>query len=206
MMKKYGLLILSFVPLAPLNGQEFVVMLEKMNVLYAGMENPFRATVGDIPQNQLVLTPSKGTVSRDSSGAWSWKICEYTASSVFLILSDSAGGKADTLYFRVKRPPEPLFRIVPGGYHSSGGISGAFEGVCGESMRPEIVGFELTVVPNRGDAYVARNSGARFSGNARDLMLRLKRGDRVYIDDIAWRAGCDPAVRKSDACLFWKVE
>ncbi len=206
-MQKYCLSALLLVFFSPLGAQQFAVMLDKMNALYAGVDNPFHVVVSDVAPERLILTPSMGTILADSNGGYLWRLYEYTSNQVRLLISDSIPEKVvDSLFFRVKRLPEPRFEIAKGGHHSTGGIRGYFDGYCSEFLRPQILGFDLEFIAKKQDAMVAHNTGARFNGSAADCIHRLKPGDQIFISGITWQAGSDPTVRKSGEVLYLKVK
>ena len=206
-MQKYCLSALLLVFFSPLGAQQFAVMLDKMNALYAGVDNPFHVVVSDVAPERLILTPSLGTILADSNGGYLWRLYAYTPNKVRLLISDSIPEKVvDSLFFRVKRLPEPRFEFAKRGYHSAGGIIGYFDGYCSEFLRPLILGFDLEYIAKRQDPMVAHNTGAHFNGSAADSMNRLKPGDQVFISGITWRAGSDPMVRKSEEVLYLKVK
>ncbi len=207
-MQKYCLSVLLLLLFGRLQAQEFAVMLDKMNVLYVGVDNSFQVVVSDVPRERLVLSPSQGSVYWDSIGhRYRWSICESRSNKAALVISDTMGEAAlDTLFFRVAGLPEPHFEWAKGGYHAGGGITGFFEGYCSEYLRPVITGFDLTYIAKKQDAMVIHNTGARYEAGAASMVNRLKPGDRIFITGITWRAGCDPTVRKSEEVLFFEAK
>ncbi|MBK7937061.1 MAG: hypothetical protein IPJ82_08175 [Lewinellaceae bacterium] len=206
-MQKYCLSVLLFALCSPIRAQEMAVMLDKMNVLYTGLDNPFHIVVSDVASQRLVLSPSQGVILADSSGTYLWRLCACNSDKAWMVISDSLPGNIiDTVFFRVKRLPEPRFEVSKRGHHSNGGVTGYFDHISRDYLRPEIIGFDLEYLPEKQDPMIVHNTGARFNGEAAHCVLKLKPGDHFFIYGITWRAGCDPTVRKSEEILGFSVK
>lgn len=64
---KYFIRIILLLLTQTLSAQ-VAVAVDKMNALYAGLINPLTVVVSDIPDSNLLLIPSFGTISRTDTG------------------------------------------------------------------------------------------------------------------------------------------
>lgn len=92
------------------------VMLDKMNVFYIGVDNPITISSGS-GWDKTTVTPTGCSLS----GSGSNRIVKVTTPGKATI-TVSADGKSSTFDFRVKRIPDPVFKVGPS---SGGGIQAA---------------------------------------------------------------------------------
>ena len=107
---KLPLLIACFILIFSKVQSQIIVANVKMNIVYAGVDNPIEFLANNIDKNKLVIKASCGQLTRITAGKYSWKICDLTCSYVsfsigilknnkFLLL-----GKSD---YRIKSAPAP---------------------------------------------------------------------------------------------------
>ncbi len=90
------------------------VMLDKMNVFYVGVDNPVTINSGTgWDKTQVHITAGNLT----SSGTPGKYVVKVPASSIGKTtdINVTANGKTSTFQFRVKRIPDPVFKVGPGG-------------------------------------------------------------------------------------------
>lgn len=92
------------------------VMLDKMNVFYIGVDNPITISSGS-GWDKTNVSMSGGTLS----GSGSNRVVKVTTAGKASI-TVTADGKSSTFDFRVKRIPDPVFKVGPS---SGGGIQAA---------------------------------------------------------------------------------
>jgi len=92
------------------------IMLDKMNVFYIGVDNPITISSGS-GWDRTSVNLTGGTIS----GSGSSRIVKVTNIGAAKI-SVTADGKASNFEFRVKRIPDPIFKVGPS---SGGGIQAA---------------------------------------------------------------------------------
>ena len=90
------------------------VAAEKMNVLYAGIDNPVSVSAS-IPPEKLSISISEGSYTKTSAGKFEVKVPESMVGKTVTInaIADN-NGKSQTMgssTFRVKRVPDPAARI-----------------------------------------------------------------------------------------------
>jgi hypothetical protein len=183
---------------------QVAVSLDKMNVLYPGVDNPVTVASTDIPDSNLLLIPSMGEIRRSGLGLYVWEICHRDTNFATLTIRDHV---VDTLIkvftFRVNRVPEPVpllgakhkSKVMSNGeYCSSRGLAMVLENFNFE-LRCDLVHYDVQYVPIGLDWVVKRNEGPRFNSDVIDMINRAKPGDKYYFYNIAYRCGCDPMVR-----------
>jgi hypothetical protein len=194
--------------------QNMAVQLDKMNVLFVGIPNEMHIVVNDVAPERLILLPSMGEVDTTDlkSGYYNWEICKKDTSVAWLVLADSVStNPIDTVFFRVKRMPEPRFRLVhPKGHHSQGGIVALYDNPEFHYMadaRVIITGFDMCYWSKKsGDPLEKHNAGARFNSEISDLYNRATPGDRYYFYNIQWKTGCDVSGQKSGEVLNFLIK
>ncbi|MEO6584501.1 MAG: gliding motility protein GldM [Ferruginibacter sp.] len=110
------------------------VMLDKMNVFYIGVDNP--VTIGSpTGWDKTNVSMSGGTLSGSNSNR-SVRVSTLGKASITV----NAGGKSSTFDFRVKRIPNPIFKVGPGGTKMA---SVVFKGQ--QFVRAELENFDFDV-------------------------------------------------------------
>ncbi len=109
------------------------VMLDKMNVFYIGVPNPITISSGS-GWDRTTVSMSGGSLS----GAGSNRVVNVTAAGKASI-SVNADGKSSTFEFRVKRIPDPIFKVGP----SSGGRIQAAVFKSQQYCRAELENFDF---------------------------------------------------------------
>lgn len=177
------------------------IMTHKMNVLYAGFDNPLHVVVSDVPDERLVLIPSAGTIRRDSAGAYTWRLCTPESVEARLVLADSSeNNPIDTLLFRVKRLSEPEFfvrgRSIGWSFQEGEGLQGDFH----------LLSFEAEFILKGADGIVFTNYGHRFNRDVSNYMNRLYPGCEFTLYNFRYSIGCDPTVRRSGQVLHYRMK
>lgn len=176
-------------------------MLDKMNVLFVGVDNPLHIVVSDVPAGRLVLTPSHGTITKDSSGGFTWRMCSYDSTHAWLVLADSISDKPfDTVYFRVKLTPEPEFIV------KSRGVGWVFHHDAAENWKINLLSFEVEFYFRKQDPVAFVNQGLRFNGAVSEHMHKLVPNCQVLFFNFKWTVGCDPTVRRSVERLGFRIK
>lgn len=180
-------------------GQRSVaVSLDKMNVFYIGVDNPISVSAAGVSSNDVRVSASGVTVSAQGGGKFNVRATTPGEAK----LTVSGGGASQTFNYRVKRIPDPAPRLGKykggqlgnGEFKAQGGISAVLENFDFDA-KCDMVGFEFTHYPKRQDPIVVSNSGARWSGQAADLVNKAKPGDAYFFDDIKCKCPGDIAAR-----------
>lgn len=190
-MKKYFLL-LPAIYLCQLNfAQTVSIAAERMNVLYAGLNNPITIAVENNSNKSLLVKATNGKVTVDD-GQYSFRsdsigvteIIVYKRSKAKLIRLGSA-------FFRVKGLPLPTFKIGSGRP-----VVTKMELANQEYVRSELDNFDIDarfaidsftvcIVPNDSCRYASvKNIGGKINDEIRNGFNQLKENDVVIFKKI----------------------
>lgn len=167
-----------------------IVAADKMNVFYAGVDNPVSIAVEGVPARQITAftegpisiqpasEPGKFNVSVNGYGHEAW---------VVACVEDSIYKKR----FRLKEIPLPVAKLCSGrhGNYGSGQFK-ACQGIIAEienfdfEAKCSIRSFRLVRCSKNNDSQIAYGEGNRFSGDVRNLIDLAKKGDLYCVMDI----------------------
>jgi gliding motility-associated protein GldM len=165
------------------------VFLEKMNVLYIGVDNPLTVSGGSVGREKLrVSLGSPGEINNAGGDKWVAKPRQPGLSKIIV----NAAGKVYEFPMRVKYLPNPNGFI---GNKKGGSIPSAeLKAIGGLIARLEDSDFEAPfrvvsyVLGASGGAFPiyqqATNEGNRWGGNAKSIIDRATPGTTVFFDQI----------------------
>lgn len=164
------------------------VFLQKMNVLYIGVDNPMTISGGSVGAEKVRVSFSNGEINK--SGGDNYVARPKTPGIANIVVN--ADGKNYTFPMRVKYLPNPAAFL---GTKKSGNIGAAeFKAIGGILAKLEDSDFEAPykVVSYRFGAQGgpiqiysdAENKGNRWSGQAAQLIARTGPGSVVFFDNI----------------------
>lgn len=162
------------------------VFLEKMNVLYIGVDNPLTISGGSVGAEKVQVSFSNGSIERTGGDRYIAK--PKTPGEANIVVN--ADGKKFTFPMRIKYLPNPAGFV---GSKKSGNISSAeFKAIGAVIARLEdsdfeapfkVVSYKVGAVGGPLQLYSeAVNNGNRFSGQALSLIQRSGPGTQVFID------------------------
>jgi len=169
-----------------------VVSPLKMNVFYVGVDNPVNISVAGIASSKVVPTISNGTISKVNGKyvvrpKYPRKPCNVNVS----IRTPKGLRKMQTLHFRVKIVPNPIAKVSgKSGGNISKSLFSQFWGVQAElddfdfDMKFIVKSFNLSTVDAGGYVKEAESAGQRFSSLQKKIIAKLRKGQRVIIDNI----------------------
>lgn len=184
----------------------------KMNVFYIGVDNPLRVAAAGIPAGEL--SPrllGQGTL-KGSNGDYTVNVVE--PGEVIIQIFRKQGGKETLLgeeKYRVKRIPDPTPKL--GGKYTSrsitrqtllemSGVEAVLENFLFDATC-EILGYELTVLPSKGDPTSINVTGGQFPPRAIQLFDHLDSlGGAVFIDNVKVKCPGDAASRTVGGLAF----
>lgn len=213
--------ILLFLPAFWAQSKSFcqvAVELSKMNVVYAGVDNPVRIVVNDVPDSCLLVVPSRGKVvrSRDTPGLYDWNIGLRDTAVVSLTLFDSTKNeRIGTYFFRCKRLPEPVARLSAthrskamhrGEFCAQAGVAMILEGFDFDA-RVEVVHYEVVIFSKKyGSTWIGKNTGARFNPSVSEHINSVVPGDWALFRKIAYRMPGAAEPQHSSQELFFLIK
>jgi gliding motility-associated protein GldM len=171
-----------------------VVSPTKMNVLYRGVKNPVAISVPGVAPDDVVATIDGGTLRPDAKAGKGNYIAEVAGGTAAKVrVSAKMDGKTRPMgdfEFRVKDVPAPI-----------GTIAGVTEGLvsanrlaAAPTVIPKMENFDFELffkvtkfdlVYQVGTDLITKNvAGSSIPPDALDQIKRLKKGSRVYIENI----------------------
>ena len=166
------------------------IFLEKMNVVYVGVDNPLTISGGSVGREKVhVSFTSPGAALSNTSGDH-WVIKPTTPG--LATLNVNANGKNFPFPLRVKQLPLPAGFI---GTKKGGSISTAeFKAIGGLIARLEdsdfeapfkVVSYTMGAIGGSIPQYIqANNEGNRWGGSAAAIVNRATPGTNIFFDDI----------------------
>ncbi len=184
------------------------ISLDKMNVLYIGVDNPVTiAASGGAEQLAVSISGGGGSIS----GGRGKYIARVSSPTDECVINVSVAGKAaGSSRFRVRTIPDPVATI--GAYPSGANVNaGAFRAQAGVGayikdfpfeLKYSVTRFTLTADTDDGDIAEAPVQGNQWNAQARSLVNRLKAGQTVTIDNIS-AVGPDGRNRKLPSLVYY---
>jgi len=181
------------------------VFLEKMNVLYAGVDNPVTISAGSSGREHMQVNFTNGSIT--SAGGDRYTVVPKTLGEAKINVT--VNGKTTPFMMRCKRLPDPTATVggVKGGRMASN-VFKAQGGVIAKLLESEfnapfiVLGY--TVGANGGTIGTYRqavNEGARWSGNAASIINSCGPGTSVFFDNVRAK-GPDGAIRDLGTLAF----
>ncbi len=164
------------------------VFLEKMNVLYIGVDNPLTISGGSVGAEKTTVRFADGSISRAGGDRYIAKPSKPGMSKIVV----SANGKNFEFPMRLKYLPPPAAFV---GAKKSGSISSAELKAIGAVIAKledsdfeapfRVVSYKVGAVGGPIQLYQEfSNEGNRWNGQAASLISRCGPGSRVFFDQI----------------------
>ena len=167
------------------------IALDKMNVLYIGVDNPVSIAASGGGDDKINATINNGSLTRQGSGKWIARVNSVNDNTVITVSVD--GKVAGASQFRVRTIPKAQAYVggQESGYPMPAGQFRAQTGVAAGmkdfpfDLKYTVVSFTFNVDTDDGDIASAACQGNLFSTQARNYInLHVKNGKTVTIDDI----------------------
>jgi hypothetical protein len=173
-----------------------VISSDNLNIIYAGIPNPFSVSVPGFPADKVNATVSAGSFTKKASGKFEALMdASQIGKKVNINVGVSVEGGARQIgsqEFIVKRIPDPQAQIA--GYiegdvpvnvlKTAPGITAALKDFYFQGVQFNVTSFEVVYIPKRQDAKIETNSGARFTGKVADFISSIKPGDQIIFRKI----------------------
>ncbi len=164
------------------------VFLEKMNVLYIGVDNPLTISGGSVGREKVSVNFPGGTISNSGGDRWIAKPKTPGLSQINV----TANGKNYAFPMRVKYLPNPTGFI---GSKKGGNISSSeFKAIGALIAKLEesdfeapfkVISYRLAAIGGQIQVYTeAVNTGNRWGGQAASIVGRCSPGTTVFFDEI----------------------
>jgi gliding motility-associated protein GldM len=177
------------------------VFLEKMNVLYIGVENPMSISAGSAGREKMQVGITNGSISSAGGDRYIAKPKEAGTAKINVTVN----GKTTPFEMRVKRLPDPSAFVggKPGGaisaatFKAQGGVTAKLE----SDFEAPFQVIDYTVAANTGIYREVKNEGARWSDAAQSLIKLAGPGNQVFFDKIRVK-GPDGVIRELPGIFF----
>ncbi len=166
------------------------VMMDKMNVIYIGVDNPLTVSSGAGAEKTSV-SGTGGGLAVNKGAAPGKYIARATTVGQATINVNVTGGKAFQFPVRIKRIPDPVPTL--GGKLRGGNAQvGTIKAQSGVVAILENFDFEARfnvqsysmIYSSKGDVYRSETSGPLFNAQMQGFMGRAKPKDIIFLDDI----------------------
>ncbi len=188
------------------------VSADKMNVLYAGLENPISVSVPGVSVEKTHVSCDNGTLVSLGNGKYMvtkpipGKLCHIT------VTADMENGEKrnmGSMEFRVKYLPKPEATIsgVDGSRTTANTLASSLGMIISYGKdfefeaKPRIVSFTYTVTVNGIFTPPVKVNGNLFGSAAQTTFKKLQRGSHVIIDDIVAVGPDDRQVKLNSIAL-----
>ena len=166
----------------------------KLNVIYAGIANPFTVSAAGFPLESIKASISGGSMS-GGNGNYSVNVPgSLVGSEVSINVSANNAGKTVSLgsqKFRVKGIPTPVAKVGgrAGGDVASVQLKSETEIEADLDDFPfdvkfKIQRYKVTIIKPRSDAVTIAGSGGSFAGAVKGAINSVTPGTRVFFEDI----------------------
>lgn len=166
----------------------------KLNVIYAGIANPFTVSAAGFPLESVRASISGGSMS-GGNGNYNVNVPgSMVGQEVSINVSANNAGKTVSLgsqKFRVKAIPAPVAKV---GGRAGGDIASVqlkseteIEADLDDfpfDVKFKIQRYKLTIIKPRSDAVTIAGSGGSFAGAVKGAMNSITPGTRVFFEDI----------------------
>lgn len=182
------------------------LQLDKMNVMYIGVENPISLSASGYNIEDVSLSLPGATLTETGKGHYSATVSKVgNLDWSILGKSRTTGGGATKIgggIIRVKTIPDPTAYVAgmtsgvinAGAFRVQQGVVAVLKGFDFEA-KFTVTKFTMIYIPRVGDVVKADINGNRFSTReAQDILTRAKPGDRVFFEGIK-AIGPDKTVR-----------
>lgn len=205
---KIGKMLLANIFSEGNKGEKYAaVQLDKMNVLYLGMDNPITIAVAGAPANTIKIRTEDGiTLSNGKEGHYTARVSKVGHLSIYV----SAEGMEEQKHsFRVKRIPNPVLRLgnKEGGLVNRGELK-AFRGLVANienfdiDARCSCSSYQVTLAPKNGDPITVKNEGTYFTKQTESILANAEAGDNLYFSKAYVRCPGDDVPRELEDLIF----
>jgi gliding motility-associated protein GldM len=167
------------------------IALDKMNVLYIGVDNPVTIAASGGGDDKVNATISSGTLTRTSAGKY---IARVTQQSDDCKITVSVDGKVmGVSQFRVRQIPGAQATVggaisgdnIPAGtFRAQGGVAAWIKDFPFD-LKYTVTQFTISTDSDDGDIVEAQCTGNTFNARAQEIIrTQVKAGKTVYIDNI----------------------
>lgn len=180
--------------------------LDKMNVIYIGVDNPCRIFVTNVPNQHIDIETSDNIeVIEKEGGFYTLRASKPGRGYIYVI----AGDYEQEYDVRIKRIPSPVARlgnknggeISNGEFKAHGGISAWLDNFDFD-VKCKAVSYSMTRISKDGTMETIQNKGARFDENSTILKNKATSGDIFLFENIKFQCANDTTLTKGNELIF----
>jgi gliding motility-associated protein GldM len=173
-----------------------VVSPVNMNVFYRGLDNPVEISVPGVDRSALSVSMNGGSISPSADGTYNVKPGEGKDATINV--SANINGESVQMparNFRIKRIPDPVpsfggkkpydSTIPQGDASVAAGVRADMEGFD-FPVTAQVTSFMVTLVSN-GALKEYKSNGNRISDEASQAIRKMKKGEKIFIEQIMCR-------------------
>ena len=185
------------------------IALDKMNVLYIGVDNPvtIAASGGGDDKVQVSITGGGGSLTKVGTGKYIARVGSVTDDCRITVSVD--GKVAGASQFRVRTVPTPAAFVggQPSGASVSANVLANQQGIAAGikdfpfELKYTVSEYQVIGLNEDGDVIKANGNGAEFTPQARKLIQMAKPGDIISINNL-YCIGPDGRRMKLPALLY----
>ena len=187
------------------------IALDKMNVLYIGVDNPvtIAASGGGDDKVQPSISGGGGSITKVGAGKYIVHVNSVTDDCKITVNVD--GKVAGVSQFRVRTIPDPVATV--GGYASGDNINaGAFKAQAGVGayikdfpfdLKYGVTSFSISIDNDEGDVETSECTGNTWNTKAQSMINRLVKPGRLVTIDGIRAQGPDGRSRKLPSLVFY---
>ena len=167
-----------------------------MNVFYRGLDNPVEVSVPGVDRSALTVTMNGGSITPSPDGTYNVKPGEGKEATINV--SANINGESVQMparNFRIKRIPDPVpsfggkkpydSTIPQGDATVAAGVRADMEGFD-FPVTAQVSSFMVTLVSN-GALKEYKSNGNRISDEASQAIRKMKKGEKIFIEQIMCR-------------------
>ena len=188
-----------------------VISLDKMNILYCGIDNPAAILVRGVPEAEVHIQTSENLTLKNERGLW--YTLRASAPGEGTITVSGGDLKPVSFRYRIKRIPDPLLRL--GGRHGSrtigngefraqGGLAAVIEDFDIDA-RCALTSFKMLHLREGRLLAEATNTGARYDATVQPIIDSARPGDTYIFQEVKVRCPGDQAARILDETLTFVI-
>lgn len=177
-----------------------LVSADRMNCLYAGVENPVTLAGSGVPLSQLELIANDPNVIVRPASKMGWggsyTVVPKHGGNIVLFGRDKITGKTYDFKFRVFPMPKPIVKMgrYTGYANMTSGEVRAQPGLYSSvrladvDMSCQITSFSLNYQVKRRDPVLLKSDSGRFKGDVKHCVRQAKPGDQYAFVNVRVRA------------------
>lgn len=169
------------------------ISTDQMNIAYVGYDNHITVMVENMGCDDFFITVDNGYINKKSSCKYSYTPSSGFRNSLIKIHSLKCGNVIDSIYYNIKRIPEPYLTINNEKLKKEWDrFHGVFSGndnlklVCENfpfELNYSIISFDLVARIN-DSIYTSSNTGNEFSKRSKKIIEMCEDGQHIYLNKI----------------------